>query len=75
MGWPKLVQNANYIKKCIIFLTQERPTEAILELKNAPASQSLLTVPPFLLGGRPLFVRNMSHLKDGIEDRQRGGWK
>ena len=39
MGWSKWVQNAHYVKKCTIFSTQERPTEAILEPNKAPASQ------------------------------------
>ena len=39
MGWPKWVQNANYVHKCTIFWSQQWPTKAILEPNKDQASQ------------------------------------
>ena len=42
IGWPKWAQNANYVKKCTIFLTQEWPTKTILEPNKDQTLQPVL---------------------------------
>ena len=59
MGSYEWVQNANYVKKYIISLTQERPTDAILELNKAPPDQRDLDRTSVFPSRGQLFVGNM----------------
>ena len=59
MKWPKWVQNAKYVKNNIIFLTQQGPTEVILEPNKAPLGQPDLDRTSVFPRRVPLFVGNM----------------